>query len=193
MSHALPNIGKPATNALKSIDVTSLEQVSVFSKDGLLKLHGVGPKAVETLQKALSDNGLTFSSSEAHPYGPDFLLLGDLSCDNAPKRRVIRDFVIGLWLGNKSQLEETANQEIHVEINGEQSLNGLDELADYLLKHKVKLSSLNLISILSHGKYGAADGVAVTTKGETIHFGSFYTFENTKKEALIKEIRLYLK
>lgn len=192
MSQPLPNIGKPAMNAFKSINVTSLEQIAKFSEDELLKLHGVGPKAIQVLKSALSDIGLTFSNNEGHPYQPEFLLLGDLACDNAPKRRVIRDFLVGFYIGSKYKLEETTNQEVEIEINGEQKINSLNELVKHLAQSNVKLSSLNLLNILSHGKYGAAEGVAVSINGEAFHFGLFYTFENSKKEALIKEIRFYV-
>ncbi|HJG47420.1 MAG TPA: hypothetical protein K8U70_00870 [Facklamia tabacinasalis] len=192
MSHALPNIGKVATNALQTIDVTQLEEVADFSKDELLKLHGMGQKSINILESALTDIDLTFSDAEPHPYKPDFLVLGDLSCNNAPKRRVIRDFVVGLFVGKQSNLEETLNPAVETEINGDQTINGIDELITYFDKKDIQLSSLNLLSILSHGKYGAADGVIIAKSGQRIHFASFYTFENTKKEALIKAIRFYM-
>ncbi len=192
MSHALPNIGKVATKALQTIDVTQLEEVAAFSKEELLKLHGMGQKSINILESALTEINLTFSDAEAHPYKPYFLLLGDLSCDNAPKRRVIRDFVVGLFVGKQSNLEETLNPAVETEINGDQTINGIDELITYFDKKDIQLSSLNLLSILSHGKYGAADGVVIAKSGQKIHFASFCTFENTKKEALIKAIRFYM-
>ena len=75
---------------------------------------------------------------KAHPYKPDFLLLGDLSCDNAPKRRVIRDFVVRrLFVGKQSNLEETLNPAVETEINGDQTINGIDELITYFDKKDI--------------------------------------------------------
>lgn len=52
ISHSLPQeIGKPATRALLAIGITTLQQVANFSDDELLKLHGVGPKAVRILRE----------------------------------------------------------------------------------------------------------------------------------------------
>ncbi len=51
---ALPKgIGKPATRALASVGVISLDQVTRFTEGQLLALHGVGPKAVGILKDAL--------------------------------------------------------------------------------------------------------------------------------------------
>ena len=64
MSHGLPNIGKVATKALQTIDVTQLEEVAAFSKDELLKLHGMGQKSINILESALTESNLTFSDAE---------------------------------------------------------------------------------------------------------------------------------
>lgn len=55
---SLPKVGAPATRALASIGVTTLEQVSGRSADELLALHGFGPRAVRILTEALADAGL---------------------------------------------------------------------------------------------------------------------------------------
>lgn len=57
---ALPNIGAPATRALTLADYTRLSQLSVVSAADLLKLHGVGPKAIRILREALAQKGLKF-------------------------------------------------------------------------------------------------------------------------------------
>lgn len=53
----LPKIGAPATRALASIGITTLEQVSKKTEEELLKLHGFGPKAI----RILKENGMTFA------------------------------------------------------------------------------------------------------------------------------------
>ena len=59
--HSLPyGIGKPATNALLLAGFTHLEQFTTVSEKEILKLHGVGPKAVRTLREALHEKGLSF-------------------------------------------------------------------------------------------------------------------------------------
>ena len=56
----LPFIGGPARDALELAGVTRLDQLPAFTERELLKLHGVGPKAVRILREALADRGLGF-------------------------------------------------------------------------------------------------------------------------------------
>jgi hypothetical protein len=50
-------IGKPATRALATAGVTTLDQVASYSRADLLAMHGVGPKAVRILADALAEKG----------------------------------------------------------------------------------------------------------------------------------------
>jgi len=54
----LPRIGAPATRALGSIGVTTLEDVAGRSSAELLALHGLGPRAITILTAALAEHGL---------------------------------------------------------------------------------------------------------------------------------------
>lgn len=57
----LPNeIGKTAARELSLHGITSLRQVAERSKDELLAIHGVGPKAIAILGEALAANGLDY-------------------------------------------------------------------------------------------------------------------------------------
>lgn len=57
-------IGKPALRALTAAGYTRLDQLAEVKEDDLLKLHGVGPKAIRVLRAALEDLGLTFAQIE---------------------------------------------------------------------------------------------------------------------------------
>ncbi len=57
-------IGKPALRALATAGYTRLDQLAKVQEDDLLKLHGVGPKAIRVLRAALEDLGLTFAQIE---------------------------------------------------------------------------------------------------------------------------------
>ena len=63
---ALPKIGAPATRALASIGVTRLSQLVDHRTQDLLALHGFGPRAINLLQVALDQMGLSFRAA-----GPD--------------------------------------------------------------------------------------------------------------------------
>ncbi|WP_026821169.1 MmcQ/YjbR family DNA-binding protein [Arthrobacter castelli] len=52
-----PGIGKPATRALLTVGITTLDEAAGWSKAELLSLHGVGPKAVRILGEALEGRG----------------------------------------------------------------------------------------------------------------------------------------
>jgi predicted flap endonuclease-1-like 5' DNA nuclease len=56
-----PGIGAPATRALAAAGITRLEQLTSFSEAELLKLHGVGPKAIRLLRAALSQRRLKYA------------------------------------------------------------------------------------------------------------------------------------
>ena len=62
MSDLPPKIGSPAQRALAAAGITHLEQLSQISEGELLKLHGVGPKAVRILGESLANKGLAFAS-----------------------------------------------------------------------------------------------------------------------------------
>jgi hypothetical protein len=48
-------LGSPATAALAQEGITTLDDVRDVDLDGLLRLHGVGPKAVRLLRVALAE------------------------------------------------------------------------------------------------------------------------------------------
>jgi hypothetical protein len=50
-------IGRPATQALLTAGLTTLDQVATRTAKELLALHGMGPKAVRILSEALTERG----------------------------------------------------------------------------------------------------------------------------------------
>jgi hypothetical protein len=58
----LPNeIGRTAARELSLRGITSLELVARHSREELLAIHGVGPKAIRILEGALADEGLGYT------------------------------------------------------------------------------------------------------------------------------------
>jgi predicted flap endonuclease-1-like 5' DNA nuclease len=53
-------LGAPADRALAQAGYTRLEQFADVTEKDLLRLHGVGPKAVRLLRAALETHHLTF-------------------------------------------------------------------------------------------------------------------------------------
>lgn len=60
--HDFPaGIGKPATRAFIGAGYTRLQQFAKVSEAELLKLHGVGPKALGIIGRELEGRGLSFA------------------------------------------------------------------------------------------------------------------------------------
>ena len=55
-------IGRPATRAFAAAGLVRLEQFSRVREADLLRMHGVGPKAIEVLRAALAAEGRTFAA-----------------------------------------------------------------------------------------------------------------------------------
>jgi hypothetical protein len=53
-------VAKPAQRALASVGFFELTQLTKISEAELLKLHGMGPKAIRYLREALAEQGLAF-------------------------------------------------------------------------------------------------------------------------------------
>ncbi|MES2930742.1 MAG: hypothetical protein V4665_03080 [Patescibacteria group bacterium] len=60
---AFPKTSKPAERALANARITKLEQLAKYTESQILKLHGMGPKAVDILKKALKEKGLAFRNN----------------------------------------------------------------------------------------------------------------------------------
>ncbi|MBP1989910.1 DNA-binding protein [Paenibacillus eucommiae] len=56
-------LGKPATRALTNAGYLKLEQFGKVTEAEVLKLHGMGPKALGLIRLALAEKGLTFANS----------------------------------------------------------------------------------------------------------------------------------
>jgi hypothetical protein len=57
----LPALAAPARRALAAAGYTRLEQLTAITARDLLKLHGMGPNALEQLRRALADRQLSFA------------------------------------------------------------------------------------------------------------------------------------
>ncbi|MBO0707300.1 MAG: DNA-binding protein [Candidatus Dormibacteraeota bacterium] len=57
----LPRIGAPATRALKAAGYTTLGSLAGVSRTELLRLHGMGPKALRILESEMERRGLALN------------------------------------------------------------------------------------------------------------------------------------
>ncbi|WP_141578391.1 helix-hairpin-helix domain-containing protein [Actinomadura sp. WMMA1423] len=56
----LPKIGAPARRALAAAGYGDLAQLAQAREDDIAALHGMGPKAMGILRRALQERGLSF-------------------------------------------------------------------------------------------------------------------------------------
>jgi DNA-directed RNA polymerase alpha subunit len=61
----LPKISAPAQRALAAAGYNLLQQLTQVSEAELLRLHGMGPKAIGTLRQALAARGLAFAGEQS--------------------------------------------------------------------------------------------------------------------------------
>lgn len=57
----LPKLSNPARRALASAGYLRLEQFTKLTEAEILKLHGMGPKALEQIRQALAAKGQSFA------------------------------------------------------------------------------------------------------------------------------------
>ena len=55
-----PKLSAPAQRALADAGIQNLKQLTKFSETEIRKLHGIGPNAINELQRALKEKGLSF-------------------------------------------------------------------------------------------------------------------------------------
>lgn len=187
----LPKIGKPATAALATVGVDQVEQLTHISKTNLAKLHGVGPKAIGILEDTLSGLGLSFAKETSDWPETPFFLIGDLSCDNAPKRRIARDLAVGLYAHDFKRMNDLMTEDLVYQAPySNLTYMGIDQVkAEFT--GIADISSMEVFQILSHGKEAALHG-KITDKGGVItYFSMFFVFAGHKKDSAISEIVHY--
>jgi len=54
-------LSKPALRALHGAGYTQLHQISKLTESELLQLHGMGPKGIDEIRRALIEKGLSFT------------------------------------------------------------------------------------------------------------------------------------
>jgi len=190
MATELPKIGRPAINALQSIGIMTLEEVAEYERTSILDIHGVGAKAIDRLDKALKEQGLSFKNEKLSEI--PFELVGDLACDNAPKRRIMLDFLLASALADKTKLSQTVVSNFTWKVPGAFELKNLDEFYNEIETHTTDIKKIEVTHNLTHGKFGAMHGIQTNVNGINIYFADFIEFESHSKNAKIKTVTSYV-
>lgn len=58
----LPKLAAPARRALESVGIETLDDLEGYAEAKLAALHGMGASALETLEGAMADAGISFAA-----------------------------------------------------------------------------------------------------------------------------------
>lgn len=119
----------------------------------------------------------------------DIILNVPQDCDNAPKRRVIRDFVIAFYKNEWQTINEKLEDKFTFKIIGNRTIENTDNLRKHL-DSEINVIELTIDEVLSHGKYGACNGI-VRSKKKELSFAYFFEFQSAGKNT-IKTISEYI-
>ncbi|UMT80688.1 DNA-binding protein [Staphylococcus roterodami] len=186
----LPKIGNPATRALYEQGIHTLETASQHTKSFLSSLHGVGPKAISILERALSEHNLHFKQEGNHVL--PFSLTGDVSCDHAPKRQQMIDFIIATATLDIKLLRSLVTTQFIWSVPDHFDIHGPQILIQELSEHQGNIESIDIQSIITHGHLGALHGTQTFKNGEQTHFANFFEFENHKRDAKVSKVTSYI-
>ncbi len=103
-------------------------------------------------------------------------------CDNSPKRRIIRDFVVAFYKNDWQKINEMLEDKFTFKIIGNRNIETDDEFVKYLHSF-INVVELNIDEILSHGKYGACNGT-IKYKAKEVNYAYFFEFQSAGKNTI---------
>ena len=113
-------------------------------------------------------------------------------CGNSPKNIFLKELTAAFAKGDSKYLLAHVTDDIHWNIVGYGSIEGKDEFANTLKQMKdVKVKSVTIHHIATHGKSGFVNGTTQLEDGKTSTFCDVYEFSNAKGSA-VKEITSYV-
>jgi hypothetical protein len=113
-------------------------------------------------------------------------------CGNAPKKALLRDYVVALAERNVADMLAVAAEEVEWEVVGRWRTrkDGFESAIDRLLAGDVV--SLTLHSVITHGDEGCVTGVMEMTDGRAVRFCDVYQFTGHSKAAKLKTITSFV-
>lgn len=112
-------------------------------------------------------------------------------CGNAPRKIVIRDFLVALYSGEIDDVIEALKDDVRWNIVGSQVLSGTADVREWLKTNRSPVE-LKLNTVITHGTDCGADGVATYADDTRAYFNHIILFSGHGKTAKIKELRSYI-
>lgn len=112
-------------------------------------------------------------------------------CNNAPRKMVIRDFLIALYSSDTAALAELLHADVNWQVIAGPTHAGADASLAWAGSQPAA-KDLVIHTVITHGTHCGADGVVEFTDGSRRAFNHVMLFAGHAKTAPIKTIRSYL-
>lgn len=114
-------------------------------------------------------------------------------CGNAPKKLLVRDWLIDAAAGDVEGVEARLDQAAHWEDVGAAECRGRSDVAAALVALPgAEVTTFGLHRLLSHGKHVAVDGTFECADGRVARFAHFIEFSGHGKNAGIESVVSYV-
>ncbi|GGA73830.1 nuclear transport factor 2 family protein [Ornithinibacillus halotolerans] len=111
------------------------------------------------------------------------------SCNNAPRKEILRDFTIALATNDLLQIKEWLHDQVTWSCIGHKQLSGKDVVSNEIsLMHIDRPVELKIDHLITHGKTASVNGVVTFENNTQMAFCDVYEFAGAVKTAKIKEI-----
>lgn|SRR5690606_12586159 len=122
----------------------------------------------------------------------DMKIISPKDCDNAPKKRILKEFIIACAKKDIDFITEHTLTDINWTIVNDTTLLGREEVIHTLVNKMPKqIIEIELTNIITHGHTAAANGVVKFEDDRIYSFCNVYRFVSPGKNTL-KEITSYV-
>ncbi|WP_338448136.1 hypothetical protein R4Z09_18050 [Niallia oryzisoli] len=123
----------------------------------------------------------------------DIKILCRQDCGNAPKKIILKDFVIASVKKEISFIAETISDNIQWNIIGYNKFQGKESVIEMLQQMSSRrMLEVEIKTIITHGNTGAVDGKATYENNEKYAFCHIFLFTSAGKNGKINEITSYV-
>lgn len=112
-------------------------------------------------------------------------------CGNAPRKEILRDFVVAIAEQDLEHLESVLAEEVSWMLIGEQIVSGLEAAKEMVLALP-QVDELSFGTFLTHGRGAGVDGVLRLADGTETAFCHVLRFKSPVKTAKVVGINSYL-
>lgn len=109
------------------------------------------------------------------------------NCGNSPRMQTVAEFARAWGEADSEYFGEWFSGEPEWAV-----LPGEASTSDVMNNLRGDIEELQILDVVTHGKFGSVDGTARTKSGDRLHFAHFLVFTSAAKSGKIASIRSYL-